>query len=76
MATHLEELVGHLLVLLGHGSRRRLGKHAEDDEDSQGSQDTNGGAKKNTLAFAWRGFSSGAMRAERDPVCCRQEAPS
>lgn len=68
--THLEELVGCLLVLLGHGGRRGLGEGAEGAEDGEAQQDTTGGVEKDVTALIRGREGAGAMGAEGEEVGC------
>jgi hypothetical protein len=68
--TYLEELVGLLLVLLGHGVRSGLGNNTDSTEES----DTGGETNEDTPGDAGTGSrgvgSAGTVRTEGNPVSC------
>ena len=66
---YLEELVGRLLVLLGHGGGHRLGKDADGGEDGEADTDTEGDAPSDAGVGAGRVDGAGAMGTKSDPVC-------
>lgn len=68
--THLEELVGSLLPLLGHGGRRGLGEGAHGSEDDEREEDTGDSVGQDLLLLAGRGESAGAVGTEGDVVGC------
>ena len=68
--SHLEILVGSFLPLLVHRRRRRAGEGPDAKEDSQADEDTDDGAEEDRLALARGIEGTGAVGAERDPVCC------
>jgi hypothetical protein len=67
---HLEELVGRLLILLGHGGRRGFGESAEATEDGEASQDTTDSVQKDVTALVGGRKGAGAMRAEGKEIGC------
>jgi len=66
----LEELVGSLLPLLGHGGRSGLGEGAHGSEDDEREEDTSGSVGEDLLALAGRGEGAGAVGTEGDVVGC------
>jgi hypothetical protein len=64
----LEELVGLLLVLLGHGVRSRLSDKADQAEETDTGSDTNEDTPGDTGVGSRGVFSAGAVRAEGNPV--------
>lgn len=71
MATaNLEVLICGLLPLLVHGVRCGLGEHASCSKDDQAGEDADEDTESNLLALIWGSLSTGAMRAEGDPVGC------
>lgn len=66
---YLEELVGRLLVFLGHGGGLRLGKGADDAEDGEAGTEAHDDAPGDAGVGAGRVDSAGAMGTEGDPVC-------
>lgn len=71
--TYLEQLVGGFLVLLGHGVRRRLGGHSDGGEEGETGGEAEGNAPGNASVGSGRVDGAGAVRAEGDPVCYRDE---
>lgn len=66
---YLEQLVGRLLVLSGHGVRHGLGERSDDAKDGQAGGDAYGDAPGDAGVGARRVDGTGAVRAEGDPVC-------
>lgn len=69
LVAYLEHLVGRLLVFLGHGMRRGLGKGADGAEDDQAGGEAHGDGPGNAGIGAWGVDGAWAVRAEGDPVC-------
>jgi len=67
---HLEELVGRLLILLGHGGRRGVGESAEATEDGEASQEATDRVQKDVTALIGGREGAGAMGAEGEEVGC------
>ena len=70
-ATHSEELVGSLLVLLGHRAGCRLGEHAHRSENSERGTDTHEGVENDLAALIGSRLGTRAVGTEGDPVGCR-----
>lgn len=66
--TYLEVLVAGLLVLLGHGGRGATGEEAGNAEEDTGNTNTQHDVHEDPGALAGRSLSTGAVRAEGDPV--------
>lgn len=66
--THDEELVGLLLVFLGHGVRSGLGGQADGTEDGDRGEDSKGDTPGDAGVGAGRVSGAGTMGAESDPV--------
>jgi hypothetical protein len=71
--TYLDEFIRGLLVLLGHGRRRRLGEHAHGREESERDADTDGNVESDLAALIGRRYGTGAVSTEGDPVGCWRE---
>jgi len=67
-AAYLEELVGSLLVLLGHGGRDGLGEGPDGGEDGEADTEAESDAPGDTGVGAGRVDGAGAMGTEGDPV--------
>jgi hypothetical protein len=71
-----EELVGHLLVLLGHGVRSGLSEHADGAEKSEADTETDGNAPGNAGAGTRGIDGTGTVGTESDPVSCQRSRVS
>jgi hypothetical protein len=70
--THLHEFVCPLLPFLAHGLWWWAGEQACDVEDDAGEADEEDGAAEDAPALSWWDLSSWTVRAESDPVRCRE----
>jgi hypothetical protein len=66
-----EELVRHLLVLLGHGVRSGLGEETDGAEESEADTETDGNTPSDASAGTRGVLGAGAVRTESDPVSCK-----
>lgn len=67
-----EELVRHLLVLLGHGVRSGLGEETDGAEESEADTETNSNTPSDASAGTRGVLGAGTVRTEGDPVSCNQ----
>ena len=70
VVTYEKEFVGLFLVLLGHGVRSGLGRHADGSEDGNRSADTESDAPGDAGVGARRVGSAGSMGTKGNPVGC------
>lgn len=66
--TYDEELVGLLLVLLGHGVRRGTAEEADDTEESERGTKTEGNTPGDASARTRGVLGTGTVRTEGNPV--------
>jgi hypothetical protein len=72
--TDLEDLVGSLLPLLGHGVRSRLGSETDGTEDGNAGSDTGDDTPEDAAVGAGGVLGTGAVGTEGDPVSCQLNA--
>ena len=72
--TYLEELVGLLLVLLGHGVRSRLSNKADHAEETNTGSEANEDTPGDASVGSRRVLSTGAVGTESNPVSYQENS--